>query len=156
MIRIITASILLILTSTASAQQTPNWALVTATRTGTAIYQDIGTIRSSGTIRRAWRAEIYREAKPFAQKAVQGEKALGEHDCSQRRSRTLSYILYARDGSIIRSWTSQKPEWDYDLPGSIGDSLTSVTCGTTKPMPTKSGFDPIEQMEVIIGGLNKL
>lgn len=83
----------------------------------------------SRTDNRAWFE--YRYAKPqkhdngkFYNKAT----ALEEMDCSGKRSRILTVTWYSKSGNSISSYTPSYAEWDYVIPGTVGESMYKFVC----------------------------
>ena len=83
----------------------------------------------SRTDDRAW-FEI-RYAKP--QKIGDGKffnttKTLREMDCSGKRFRMLTVTAYSKSGNPIGSDTRSYAEWDYVIPGTVGESMYKFVC----------------------------
>jgi len=53
---------------------------------------------------------------------------LYEIDCKGRMSRILYVTHYDTDGSVIKSFTYDKPDWSYIPPGSKMDTLRKKVC----------------------------
>ena len=83
----------------------------------------------SRTDNRAWFEHRY--AKP--QKIGDGKffntiRALEEMDCSGKRRRMLTGTLYSKSGNPIGSDTRSYAEWDYVIPGTVGESMYKFVC----------------------------
>jgi len=51
-----------------------------------------------------------------------------EVNCAAKTNRVLQTTSYSKDGSIISSNQSQKTEWSFINPGSIGETLYNTVC----------------------------
>lgn len=83
----------------------------------------------SRTNNRAWFEHRY--AKP--QKIGDGKffnttKTLREMDCSGKRFRMLTVTAYSKSGNPIGSDTRSYAEWDYVIPGTVGESMYKFVC----------------------------
>lgn len=83
----------------------------------------------SRTGNRAWFEVRY--AKP--QKHGNGKfyntvKSLDEMDCSGKRHRTLTATMYSKSGNSIGSDTRSYAEWDYIIPGTVGENMYKFVC----------------------------
>ncbi|MGN7012427.1 surface-adhesin E family protein [Neisseria sp. P0001.S009] len=83
----------------------------------------------SRTDNRAWFEHRY--AKP--QKIGDGKffnttKTLREMDCSGKRFRMLTVTAYSKSGNPIGSDTRSYTEWDYVIPGTVGESMYKFVC----------------------------
>ena len=83
----------------------------------------------SRTDNRAWFE--HRHAKP--QKIGDGKffnttKTLREMDCSGKRYRMLAVTAYSKSGNPIVSDTRSYAEWDYVIPGTVGESMYKFVC----------------------------
>lgn len=83
----------------------------------------------SRTDNRAWFEHRY--AKP--QKIGDGKffnttKTLREMDCSGKRFRMLTVTAYSKSGNPIGSDTRSYAEWDYVIPGTVGESMYKFVC----------------------------
>ena len=83
----------------------------------------------SRTDNRAWFEHRY--AKP--QKIGDGKffnttKTLREMDCSGKRFRMLTVTAYSKSGNSIGSETPSYAEWDYVIPGTLGESMYKFVC----------------------------
>ena len=83
----------------------------------------------SRTDNRAWFEHRY--AKP--QKIGDGKffnttKTLREMDCSGKRFRMLTVTAYSKSGNPIGSDTRSYAEWDYVIPGTLGESMYKFVC----------------------------
>lgn len=83
----------------------------------------------SRTDDRAWFETMY--AKP--KKHVNGKffntyKMLQEMDCSGKRFRILAATMYSKLGKSIDSATRSYAEWDYVIPGTVGESMYKFVC----------------------------
>ena len=83
----------------------------------------------SRTDNRAWFEHRY--AKP--QKISDGKffnttKTLREMDCSGKRFRMLTVTAYSKSGNPIGSDTRSYAEWDYVIPGTVGESMYKFVC----------------------------
>lgn len=83
----------------------------------------------SRTDNRAWFEHRY--AKP--QKIGDGKffnttKTLREMDCSSKRFRMLTVTAYSKSGNPIGSDTRSYAEWDYVIPGTVGESMYKFVC----------------------------
>ncbi len=83
----------------------------------------------SRTDNRAWFEHRY--AKP--QKIGDGKffnttKTLREMDCSGKRHRLLTVTAYSKSGNPIGSDTRSYAEWDYIIPGTVGENMYKFVC----------------------------
>lgn len=83
----------------------------------------------SRTDNRAWFETRF--AKP--QKIGDGKffnttKTLREMDCSGKRFRMLTVTAYSKSGNPIGSDTRSYAEWDYVIPGTVGESMYKFVC----------------------------
>lgn len=83
----------------------------------------------SRTDNRSWFEHRY--AKP--QKIGDGKffnttKTLREMDCSGKRFRMLTVTAYSKSGNPIGSDTRSYAEWDYVIPGTVGESMYKFVC----------------------------
>lgn len=83
----------------------------------------------SRTGNRAWFEHRY--AKP--QKIGDGKffnttKTLREMDCSGKRFRMLTVTAYSKSGNPIGSDTRSYAEWDYVIPGTVGERMYEFVC----------------------------
>ena len=83
----------------------------------------------SRTDNRAWFEHRY--AKP--QKIGDGKffnttKTLRGMDCSGKRFRMLTVTAYSKSGNPIGSDTRSYAEWDYVIPGTVGESMYKFVC----------------------------
>lgn len=83
----------------------------------------------SRTDNRAWFEHRY--AKP--QKIGDGKffnttKTLREMDCSGKRHRILTVTAYSKSGNSIGSDTRSYAEWDYVIPGTVGENMYKFVC----------------------------
>ncbi|HFC8834263.1 TPA: surface-adhesin E family protein [Neisseria subflava] len=83
----------------------------------------------SRTDNRAWFEHRY--AKP--QKIGDGKffnttKTLREMDCSGKRHRLLTVTAYSKSGNSIGSDTRSYAEWDYVIPGTVGENMYKFVC----------------------------
>lgn len=83
----------------------------------------------SRTDNRAWFETRF--AKP--QKHVNGKffntyKMLQEMDCSGKRFRILAATMYSKSGKSIDSASRSYAEWDYVIPGTVGESMYKFVC----------------------------
>ena len=83
----------------------------------------------SRTSNRAWFETRF--AKP--QKHVNGKfynifRMLNEMDCSGQRYRILTATVYSKSGNSIGSETPSYAEWDYVIPGTVGESMYKCVC----------------------------
>lgn len=148
----LTASIVayVLTVSPAFSQSAPDWAVAELSKE--AVYLiDHNSTRTSGVYIHVWMASVNSasSARPYGQQYVQAEKSLEEFDCNDRRDRTLSSTLYARDHSVIRT-RSQPTDWHYTMPGSLGEARLLVACGSSPSLKLNRRLDPVSDMEVFM------
>lgn len=102
-----------------------DWVLVSVDSDNTTMFGDA----DSRTGNRAWFET--RHAKP--QKHSNGKffntgKALVEMDCSGKRHRFLTGMLYSESGTPISSYTPSYAKWDYVIPDTVGESMYKFVC----------------------------
>ena len=103
-----------------------DWVLVsTDSNEAYAIFGDA----DSRTDDRAWFETRFAEP----QKIVDGKffnttKTLREMDCSGKRDRLLTVTAYSKSGNPIGSDTRSYTEWDYVIPGTVGESMYKFVC----------------------------
>ena len=102
-----------------------DWVLLGINSNNTTIFGDA----DSRTDDRAW-FEV-RHAKP--KKIGDGKfynttKTLREMDCSGKRDRLLTVTAYSKSGNPIGSDTRSYAEWDYVIPGTVGESMYKFVC----------------------------
>ena len=102
-----------------------DWVLVDIANDNNTTFGDA----DSRTDNRAWFEHRY--AKP--QKIGDGKffnttKTLREMDCSGKRFRMLTVTAYSKSGNPIGSDTRSYAEWDYVIPGTVGESMYKFVC----------------------------
>ena len=102
-----------------------DWVLLGINSNNTTIFGDA----DSRTDNSAWFETRF--AKP--QKHVNGKfynifRMLNEMDCSGQRYRILTATVYSKSGNSIGSETPSYAEWDYVIPGTVGESMYKFVC----------------------------
>lgn len=84
----------------------------------------------SRTDDRAWFEARYATPKkhPGNGKFYNTTKTLEEMDCSGKRSRMLTITAYSKSGNPIGSETPSYAEWEYVIPGTVGESIYKFVC----------------------------
>ena len=83
----------------------------------------------SRTGNRAWFETMYAKPKKDGDgKFYNTTKTLEEMDCSGRRLRTLTITAYSRSGNSIGSDTPSYAEWNYVVPGTVGENKYKFVC----------------------------
>ncbi len=84
----------------------------------------------SRTGNRAWFETRYATPKkhPGNGKFYNTMRTLEEMDCSCGRSRVLTYTLYSKSGTFIDSYTPSYAEWEYVIPGTLGEAQYEFVC----------------------------
>jgi hypothetical protein len=54
--------------------------------------------------------------------------SLYEIDCKEKKGRVLSVVIYDKDGKVVYSSSFGKPEWEYTVPDSMGDTFRKQVC----------------------------
>ncbi|WP_308017759.1 surface-adhesin E family protein [Neisseria bergeri] len=83
----------------------------------------------SRTDNSAWFEQRY--AKPQKHrngKFYNTDKALAEMDCRGKRHRILTATVYSKSGNSIGSYTPSYAEWDYVIPGTVGEDMYKFVC----------------------------
>ena len=75
-----------------------------------------------------WRRVVFRTPQPT--KAGEARMALYREriDCRSHTQRTLGYLLYAQDGSVIENVYTPKSAAEPIIPGTIGDRYEALMC----------------------------
>lgn len=55
-------------------------------------------------------------------------RALQEMDCSGKRRRILTITWYSKSGNSIASYTPSYAEWNYVIPGTLGEAQYKFVC----------------------------
>ena len=83
----------------------------------------------SRTDNRAWFETRYAKPKKIGDgKFYNTTKTLREMDCSGKRDRLLTVTAYSKSGNPIGSDTRSYAEWDYVIPGTVGESMYKFVC----------------------------
>ncbi|HHX2515919.1 TPA: surface-adhesin E family protein [Neisseria subflava] len=83
----------------------------------------------SRTDNRAWFETRYTKPKKIGDgKFYNTTKTLREMDCSGKRDRLLTVTAYSKSGNPIGSDTRSYAEWDYVIPGTVGESMYKFVC----------------------------
>jgi len=100
-------------------------------------YYDRGSItHPSKDIVRVWEKIVYSEKGVNTQVEELGKRYknlshtlnLWEVNCVEKQTRILQSTAYSKDGTIIISAASSKSEWEFIIPGSVGEGLHSAVC----------------------------
>ena len=103
-----------------------DWVLLGINSHNTTIFGDA----DSRTDNSAWFETRYAEPKKMISngKFYNTAKALEEMDCSGKRFRMLTVTAYSKSGNPIGSDTRSYAEWDYVIPGTVGESMYKFVC----------------------------
>lgn len=83
----------------------------------------------SRTDNRAWFETRYTKPKKTSDgKFYNTAKTLEEMDCSGKRHRILTVTAYSKSGNSIGSDTRSYAEWDYVIPGTVGENMYKFVC----------------------------
>lgn len=84
----------------------------------------------SRTDDRAWFETRYATPKkhPGNGKFYNTTKTLEEMDCSGKRRRILTITAYSKSGNPIGSETPSYAEWEYVIPGTVGERMYEFVC----------------------------
>lgn len=84
----------------------------------------------SRTGNRAWFETRYATPKkhPGNGKFYNTMRTLEEMDCSGGCRRVLTYTLYSKSGTFIDSYTPSYAEWEYVIPGTLGEDMHKFVC----------------------------
>ena len=115
-----------------------DWRLFAETQADIGVsYYDAGnTTHPSKHIVRTWIKLVYYKEGMALQVKELGKRYEGlsytlnllEVNCAAKTNRVLQTTSYSKDGSIISSNQSQKTEWSFINPGSIGETLYNTVC----------------------------
>lgn len=125
--KICVAVVLALLSSGAWA----GWELV-ASGSGVRSYADKTTIRRSGTTVKMWALIDHDNAQTVAGVLNFSTKSLDDYDCVGERWRTLHYLVFSDHmgaGEIVHTGKVTF-EWAPISPGSQGQTLWNIACGT--------------------------
>lgn len=103
-----------------------DWVLLGINSNNTTIFGDA----DSRTDNSAWFETRYAKPKKMISngKFYNTAKALEEMDCSGKRFRALTVTAYSKSGNPIGSDTRSYAEWDYVIPGTVGESMYKFVC----------------------------
>ena len=103
-----------------------DWVLLGINSNNTTIFGDA----DSRTDNSAWFETRYAEPKKMISngKFYNTDKGLEEIDCSGKRRRSLTVTWYSKSGNSIGSKTPSYAEWDYVIPGTLGESMYKFVC----------------------------
>ena len=83
----------------------------------------------SRTGNRAWfETRLAKPQKHGNGKFYNTVRMLEEMDCSGKRYRILAATMYSKSGKSIDSETRSYAEWDYVIPGTLGESMYKFVC----------------------------
>jgi hypothetical protein len=121
-----------------AGKRAPDWRLFAETQADIGIiYYDAANItHPSKHIVRTWVRLVYSKEGVALQVKQLGKRyedlsyalILMEVDCAAKKQRVLQSASYSRAGSVISSNQSQKAEWSFINPGSIGEILYKTVC----------------------------
>jgi len=91
----------------------------------------------SKDIVQVWIKKIYGEkkVKEFIKgigpefKELSYDNSLIEFNCSEKKSRLLTFSYYRKDGGLITSFTPDSSSWNFIVPNSILEALFNIVCG---------------------------
>ena len=91
----------------------------------------------SKDIVQVWIKKIYGEkkVKEFIKgigpefKELSYDNSLIEFNCSEKKSRLLTFSYYRQDGDLITSFTPDSSSWNFIVPNSILEALFNIVCG---------------------------
>ena len=112
-----------------------DWKLFGFNDTGDAYYDAEGINRPSKDVVRFWEKVVWSEKAVIDEVAKSGIKyktlsytlALYEYHCAEKKLRTLSIVYYSTDGEVLFSH-SQESEWEFIVPGSVGEDALKTLC----------------------------
>ena len=102
-----------------------DWVWLGNDSNNTAVFGDA----DSRTDNSAWVEMRYAKPKKHSNgKFYNTDKGLEEIDCSGKRRRSLTVTWYSKSGNPIGSDTRSYAEWDYVIPGTLGESMYKFVC----------------------------
>ena len=102
-----------------------DWVWLGNDSNNTAVFGDA----DSRTDTSAWVEMRYAKPKKHSNgKFYNTDKGLEEIDCSGKRRRSLTVTWYSKSGNSIGSETPSYAEWDYVIPGTLGESMYKFVC----------------------------
>ena len=118
-----------------------NWIKVTITNDGDTVYINDTFVKKGGVygiddgVIRVWTKMIF----PVYDLKLNGKskkyknavlKTLGEYDCNNQKTRTITHILYSSDGKVIYNGDNQENEenWTFVVPESVGETILNSIC----------------------------
>lgn len=110
-----------------------SWRLLSNAETSNTFYD-----RSRVTIPRRGIVRVWtRKTNNPPKRLVSESLSLFEINCAENTIRSLSYVAYDKDGSIISSESETNAKWSFNVPESIGDELWYVLCKGTNDLESK-------------------
>lgn len=102
-----------------------DWVWLGNDSNNTAVFGDA----DSRTDNSAWVEMRYAKPKKHSNgKFYNTDKGLEEIDCSGKRRRSLTVTWYSKSGNSIGSDTRSYAEWDYVIPGTVGENMYKFVC----------------------------
>lgn len=96
----------------------------------TSIFADVESVKVKGSIAKCWFENRF-ENTGTSPENVKSYMAYEEYDCSEGKTRTLQITTYFVGGHH-RSEKYDKPEWQYIVPNTIGDTMYRFVCKQIK------------------------
>ena len=148
MLRIIIASIALLFSSGAMAQE-EKWVWAGSGANGDLVsvsFLDITTIEQKGAYKRGWSTDVFASVSKDTSKEFHAN-IYEEYDCNNRKMRRLQFTIYMDND--ITTTTPENPAWSFVNPSTKGGEVYSVICSNGPYETLPSAFDPVEGIEFV-------
>jgi hypothetical protein len=120
---------LVLIAGTAGAQQSDRWVPVSITADGMVTEYDAKTISRTGDGVTVWVRYTYTRSPPVVYgKAVHHAMQRQYFNCSSLVSGVYSIITYTEDGNVVSSNTYERPSFESNVPGSVGEQTLDALC----------------------------
>ncbi len=127
-----TVKYFLLVLLTASSAAWAEWIPVGASDEHTA-YINPTTIRRSGDYAKMWGLFDYKSAEAIGKRQYLSIKTQNEYDCKDERLRSIYTTMNAANlggGEIVYVSDGVPSNWRPIVPGSVGETLWQIACGT--------------------------
>jgi hypothetical protein len=96
------------------------------------LYADKATIRKNGNIARMWTLRDLKSPRKKSYGTYLSTVNYREYDCVEGKDNLLSISHYSknmRGGVVVKSFNYEDKEWDYIMPGTMGEAHWEIACG---------------------------
>lgn len=105
------------------------WERVNDDKNDQEAYVDTSSIRSMGDTAQAWSKVVVKHPKPGSFATV---VQLQAYSCSAHSASLMSLTSYKADGSLLRTWKADAPDFTDAVPDTVGDVLVTYVCSHRK------------------------